>query len=65
MNTEGHERYFKTDFKFSGGQQSEFVNCNSARGVKDSFVTFVDYLDVCYKHAATYKSDIDDYVKVH
>ena len=42
------------------------LNCKySASGVRDSFVSFVDYLDVCYKHAAKHKSDVDDYVKVH
>ena len=61
MITEGHGRYFKTDFNFSGGQQSEL---NPTSRVRDSFVTFVDYLDFCYKHAAKYKSDIADYVKV-
>ena len=61
MITKGHGCYFKTDFKFPGGH---CMNCNSASGVRDSFVTFVDYLDICYKHTAKYKTDIDDFLKV-
>ena len=57
--TEGHGRYLKTDFKFPGGKS---LNCNLASGVRDSFV---NYLESCYKDAAKWKSDIDDYVKAH
>ena len=37
------------------------LNWNSASGVRDSFVC---YLEVCYKPAAKFKSVIDDYAKV-
>ena len=61
MITEGHGRYFKPDFKFSGGQQSELRFRSIEIGVRDPFV---DYLEVCYRHAAKCKSGIHNYVKV-
>ena len=43
MITEGHGRYCKPDFKFSGGQQSELGFRSIDSGVRDPFV---DYLEV-------------------
>ena len=62
MITEGHGRYFKTDFN------SPVVNslkCNPASGILKGLICDIfDYMDVCYKHASKYKCDIDDFVKV-
>ena len=42
------------------------LNCNSASGVLKGLICDICELsqDVCYKHAAKYKSDIDDIVKL-